>query len=169
MDCFVASLLAMTSNVDISPHSRGANRVRAMPKHCPSITAGAGNAGCPMHPQPRARNSKAHERSHYRYAATSRHSLHDGSTAYIRAPRCPGFPVTVAGGSTRQLDPSVARSGPHDFAVRMCVARLATPTRPPHPDPTSVAIARTPPLWDRTSEPVHLICPTTQARAPATK
>jgi hypothetical protein len=26
---------------------------------------GVGNAGCPMHPQPRVRNKKAHERSHH--------------------------------------------------------------------------------------------------------
>ena len=35
-----------------------------------------------------------------------------------------------------QLDISVGISGPHDFAVRMSVARLATPPRPPHPAPT---------------------------------
>jgi hypothetical protein len=29
-----------------------------------------GNAGCPMHPQPRVRKNKAHERSHHRYPGT---------------------------------------------------------------------------------------------------
>jgi hypothetical protein len=43
-----------------------------------------------------------------------------------------------------ELDPSVGGSGPHDFAVRADIARLATPTRPPHPVPTSVAIGETP-------------------------
>ena len=33
----------------------------------------------------------------------------------------------------RQLDLSVGRSGPYDLAVRAWLARLATPTRPPHP------------------------------------
>jgi len=38
----------------------------------------------------------------------------------------------------RQLDASVGASGPHDFAVRISAARLATQTRPPQPAPTSV-------------------------------
>jgi hypothetical protein len=33
--------------------------------HSPRETEGAGNAGCPMHPQPRVQNKKAHERSHH--------------------------------------------------------------------------------------------------------
>src|SRR5665213_3163404 len=45
----------------------------------------------------------------------------------------------------RQLDASVGASGPHDFAVRIRAARLATQTRPPQPVPTSVTWP-TPPL-----------------------
>src|SRR5438132_10079494 len=51
MDCFVASLLAMTSNSNTTPHSRGARRP-SFARQCPSIIEGAGNAGCPLHPQP---------------------------------------------------------------------------------------------------------------------
>src|SRR6201999_2000114 len=44
----------------------------------------------------------------------------------------------------RQLDASVGASGPHDFAVRINAARLATLTRPPQPAPTSVTTADAP-------------------------
>jgi hypothetical protein len=53
MDCFVASLLAMTA----SPHTASRSR-RNAPKLCiyssPKME-GAGNAGCPLHPQPPVR------------------------------------------------------------------------------------------------------------------
>jgi hypothetical protein len=43
------------------------------------------------------------------------------------------------------LTPALGASGPHGFAVRIGAARLATPTRPPQPAPTSVTWP-TPPL-----------------------
>src|SRR5262249_25070434 len=43
-----------------------------------------------------------------------------------------------------RLDPSVGGSGPHGFAVRTGLARLALSARPPHPAPTFVAIGQTP-------------------------
>src|SRR6185437_16826492 len=46
--------------------------------------------------------------------------------------------------TSRRLDPSVGESGPHGFAVRAGLARLATPARPSHPVPTFVAIGQTP-------------------------
>src|SRR5882724_5359739 len=52
----------------------------------------------------------------------------------------PPSPAKVA---FRRLDASVGASGPHDFAVRASAARLATPSRPPHPAPTFVT-TRTP-------------------------
>ena len=47
-------------------------------------------------------------------------------TAYTSSPRCPGFLATVVERNTRfaQLDPSVGRSGPLDFAVRARIIRL---------------------------------------------
>src|SRR5258706_12330975 len=65
MDCFVAPLLAMTSNPDMHPHSRGAMRPRFCKNRSPRKTEGAGNAGRSMRPQPRVRNKKAHEHSHH--------------------------------------------------------------------------------------------------------
>jgi hypothetical protein len=44
----------------------------------------------------------------------------------------------------RQLDLSVERSGPHDFAVRCIVTRQLTTTRPSHPAPQIVTIAKRP-------------------------
>ena len=61
------------------------------------------------------------------------------------SPRCTGLVVTVAGGLVaRQLDPSVGGSGPHGFAVRIFSARRALPTRPPHPCPRFLTIAKRP-------------------------
>ena len=46
----------------------------------------------------------------------------------------------------RQLDTCLGVSGPHDFAVRVDIARLATSTRPSHPAPRFVTIGRNAPL-----------------------
>jgi hypothetical protein len=74
--------------------------------------------------------------SHRRHADIIRHSLRNGFTAYTCSPRCTGLfshrrlPIIIG-----KLDPSVGRSGPHDFAVRTGRARLALPSRPSHPAP----------------------------------
>jgi hypothetical protein len=44
---------------DVHPRSRGAMRPRCMIRS-PHKIEGAGNAGCPMHPQPRVRNKMKH-------------------------------------------------------------------------------------------------------------
>jgi hypothetical protein len=51
MDCFVATLLAMTAIPDTHLRSRGAKR----PRRCLALppSEGVGNAGCPWHPRPR--------------------------------------------------------------------------------------------------------------------
>src|SRR6516225_1119567 len=46
----------------------------------------------------------------------------------------------------RQLDTCLGVSGPHDFAVRVDIARLATSTRSSHPAPRFVTIGRNAPL-----------------------
>ena len=84
----------------------------------------------------RAKVSKAHECRHYRYAETIRHSLRDGLRLISCSPRCAGLDShRRRRNDFRQLDTSVGVSGPHDFAVRIGIARLATPTRPSHPAP----------------------------------
>ena len=45
-------------------------------------TEGAGNAGCPMHPQPRVRSVESTRVSHHRFTGVARRSLRNGFTAY---------------------------------------------------------------------------------------
>jgi hypothetical protein len=70
---------------DANPHSRGA----IAPELCKTITLdNRGRRECRMrssHPQPRVQGKKAHERSHHRYTAISRHSLRDGFNGFLRA------------------------------------------------------------------------------------
>ncbi len=67
-------------------------------------------------------------------AETPRHSLRDGFTAYTSSPWGPGFLAPIAAlTSSAQLSLSVGRPGPHDFTVRVAIARPATSTRPSHP------------------------------------
>src|SRR6266436_9379951 len=55
VDCFVALLLAMTARL----HILAARRARDFARTFAALrTEGAGNAGCPMHPQPRTQNKK---------------------------------------------------------------------------------------------------------------
>ncbi len=57
----------------------------------------------------------------------------------------PGLLATVARGLViRWLDPSVGGSGPHDFAVRLGIARQSAPQRPSLPAPTFVTTAKRP-------------------------
>src|SRR6201992_3664063 len=72
------------------------------------------------------KRNAAHE--HTGSAETLRPSLRNGSTTYTRSPWRPGFLVTIAGGLDHRLDANPGASGPHAFAVRMDVERLATPS-----------------------------------------
>jgi hypothetical protein len=68
MDCFVAELLAMTSEYTsaISPR-----RAREFCRKRPALESeGAGNAGRWMRPQPCVRNKKAHKHSHHGHTGT---------------------------------------------------------------------------------------------------
>jgi len=50
--------------------------------------------------------------------------------------------------ASQELDASVGASGPHDFAVRISAARLASLPRPPHPAPNVRDDRDTPLMWD---------------------
>jgi hypothetical protein len=52
-------------------------------ENCPSKNKGAGNAGCPMHPQPRVRKVKNTRVSHHRFTGNAQHSLRDGFNGYF--------------------------------------------------------------------------------------
>ena len=86
-------------------------------------------------PMARLQTKKAGGSDH-RLSRINRHSLRDGVTAYTRPPRCPGLIATVLRARHPRVDPSVGRSGPRDFAVRVRHARLACHPRPSHPRPT---------------------------------
>src|ERR1035438_9025433 len=59
--------------------------------------------------------------------------------------------------TTCKLDASVGASGPHDFAVRVSIARLASPKRPPHPAPNVRDDREAPLLWGQDAANVRLI------------
>src|SRR3984957_14465781 len=83
-------------------------------------------------------------------------------TAYTCSPRGPGSfaPVIPEKLASQELDASVGAPGPHAFAVRFSIARLATPLRPPHPAPNVRDDRDTPLLWvrDGGKKPHFLIC-----------
>src|SRR5580693_8435488 len=92
-----------------------------------------------MHPQPRVRlvvgvctrvfTAEAPETSGIPHAMVLR--------LIARSPRGPGSfaPVIPEKLASQELNASVGAPGPHAFAVRFSIARLATPPRPPHPTP----------------------------------
>src|SRR5260370_32548390 len=82
-----------------------------------------------MHPQPRVRNKKAHERSHHRFTESIRPSLRNGFNGYfVLSPVTGLFCHRRRRNCFRQLDASVGASGPHDFAVRTSALSSAAPT-----------------------------------------
>jgi len=107
--------------------SRCADSARACCGWSSLETKGAGNAGCPMHPQPRVRNKKARRVSHYRFTGQSGIPRTTVLTAYGALSPVTGLfchrrlQITIC-----ELDASVGASGPHAFAVRVRIARLAT-------------------------------------------
>jgi hypothetical protein len=132
MDCFVASLLAMTANGHSSAISR-----RNAPELYTNLPPkeGVGNAGCPVHPQPRVRMVviNAHEYSQrvHRNRPAFPHAM--VLTASFELSLVTGSFATIARGIVfHELDASVGASGPHDFAVRVRATSKAHP-RPPHP------------------------------------
>src|SRR5712664_2733672 len=112
----------------------------------PSTTEGTGNAGCPLHPQPRVRNWVEHT-----------------SVVTTGSPEQPGIPCAMVltaysvlspvtglschrrcADNPAKLDASVGASGPHGFAVRVSTIRQARCRVHRIPHPTSVTIALRP-------------------------
>jgi hypothetical protein len=133
MDCFVASLLAMTMG-----HNSAFSR-QDLPELCVSHTLENQRAqGMPGARRTRSLVCKGrkHTSSHHRYAEQSGIPCAMVLWLIPRSPRCTGLcshrrPQLII----CELDPSVGRSGPHGFAIRIGFARPATPTRPSHPAP----------------------------------
>ena len=144
----------------VPPHSRGAMRPSAACIFVPRKTEGAGNAGCPSHPQPRMQNKKAYERRHHRFAGFTQHSLRNGFNGFLRAllgDRAFLPPSFSREWLPRKLDASVGASGPHDFAVRISATRQARSHVHRIPFPTSVTIAIRPSFGDGTAADVEVI------------
>jgi hypothetical protein len=152
----------------MTPHSRGAKSARAVAKITLKITLEDQRAqGMPgddlTHGPPATKKAGG---SHHRFGRINRHSLRDGLRLISPSPRGPGFlaPVIPEKLASQELDLSVGRPGPRDFAVRASHVRLTCHPRPSHPRPTC--------RDDRAYVPLHrggmrekivLICPTPQA------
>jgi hypothetical protein len=82
MDCFVASLLAMTSrHTSASPRRKTSE---PLPESSALKTEGVGNAGCPLHPQPPVQQKSTGGRSH-RYTGEPGIPARNGFNGFLRA------------------------------------------------------------------------------------
>ena len=115
-------------------HDDRETRLRLLAARCardlqefrPSRTEGVGNAGCPMHPQPRVRILVAsmHTSIHSGRNGSPGIPARSGFNGFLRA--LPGDRACLSpspANSIRKLDASVGASGPHDFAVRLSAVR----------------------------------------------
>ena len=134
LDCFVASLLAMTKGRE------GASPRHDLPELCQSSRPGNQRAqGMPgdglTHGPPAEKNAGG---SDHRFSRINRHSPRNGLRLIRDLPGVRALIATVVERNTcfAQLDPSVGESGPHDFAVHVRHARPACRPRPSHPRPT---------------------------------
>jgi hypothetical protein len=93
-----------------------------------------------------------------------------GFNGFLRGlPGEPGFVASVACGDHRKLDTSVGVSGRHDFAVRDRRIRLVRHRVHRIPRPTFCDDSRNAPLIGRgMCGNLLVICPTSQAKMPAT-
>jgi hypothetical protein len=100
---------------------------------------GAGNAGCPLHPQPRARSVVSTRVSHHGRTGTPGIPARDGFNGFLRA--LPGDRALLSPSPPRSLllknlTPTMEAPGPHDFAVRKLarssVGQLTSIASPPY-------------------------------------
>ena len=150
---FASIIRALEYWVARSSRAMTAERKSAISRHdapefcnlTPPKDEDAGKTGCALHPRSRV---QMHIKNTHTSIQVQRRQSGLPCAMALRliscSPRRPGLFATVTNELLRQLDASVGASGPHDFAVRISVARLATLTRPPHPAPTSVTMANAP-------------------------
>jgi len=119
---------------DITSRSRDANAPELCLNHVPQLKEGAGNAGCPLHPQPCVRMKKAHKQV----------TTGTPNNPTFPARRCYGFLRALSGDrallppslrriNPAKLDASVGASGPHDFFRPLWLRSSLKPWRPSHP------------------------------------
>ncbi len=110
--------------------------------------------------------------SHHRFSRINRHSLRDGLRLISRSPRGPGFLAPVAGVMRSIIANLTSASGGRDHATSPSAISHVRPTchpRPSHPRPTCRDDSAYVPLHrGGMGENIVLICPTSQARRPAT-
>jgi hypothetical protein len=98
----------------------------------------------------RANSDRKNAHEHTGSAETLRPSLRSGFTAYFALSLATGLSCHhhSRGLYPQELDTSVGVSGPHDFAVRVSVVRLATHPASTASRPAFVTIASRPSVWD---------------------
>src|SRR6202043_2123324 len=150
----------------MAQHSRGANPPESCERSPSRRREGAGNAGCPMHPQPRVRFVVGVCTRVFTAEAPDTFGIpHAMVLRLIRA--LPGdralLPPSFAGKS-RDLDASVGAPGPHAFAVR--IGALVSRHQSVHriPLPTSVTIAIRPSCGGGTAGTLQLIWDSEKAK-----
>src|SRR5436189_5810006 len=120
----------------ISLRDLAARWARVLQKPIAQKSEGAGNAGCPMHPQPRMQNKTSIRASHHGHTGTTRHSPRNGFTAYFALSSVTTLFDTVACASSHRLDAKDWGVGTTRLRRTQAVrARLARCPRPPHPAP----------------------------------
>jgi hypothetical protein len=133
------------SNSQFQTHVRipAARCTRVLHNHSPKKSEGVGNAGCPLHPQPRVQSVGGTRVSSPRSHRNTRHSR-------TRVVLTVSFGLSPVIGLVchrrlrncfRRLDASVEASGPHDFAVREPVLSSAAPSASTASRPASVTTA----------------------------
>src|SRR4029077_20840003 len=141
---------------------------RTAPEVCvyfsPSITEGAGKAGCALHPRSRVQCAQEVRTRAYRAAEASRLSLRDGFTAYTTLSPATGFVATVTLQVLLQsLTPASGRQDHTTSPSALARARLPHATGV-HRIPPHVRDDRDPPLLSgETGRVMPLICPTAKA------
>src|ERR1700676_2453347 len=126
--------------------------------HVSFAREGVGNAGRPMHPQPRVRNRIKHTSVVTTVTPEiTRHSPRNGFTAYFAL--SPAIGLVCHRRLARllaRLDAGVEASEPHDFAVRL-KRRSSCSAISVHRIPPRVRDVRNAPLWDGTARISELI------------
>ena len=108
------------------------SRARVLRRSCPSKSEGAGKVAGRTHGPPAKRKAGG---SHHRSARSSGLPCATVLTVSFVLSSGTGLscPRRSRASQAHELGLSVGRPGPHDFAVRAGIARLATPARPSHP------------------------------------
>jgi len=151
-DVGIFSVTHRHAPTDTASRSRGAFRPRfAIEFPYPPIR---GRRECRAPDAPDSRVCNGSSRTHTRWSGhtgITRHSPRNGLRLIRDLPGDRAFLPPSSALLSCELDTSVGVSEPHDFAVRLGLARLARQSVHRIPCPTSVTFAKRPSGWDGTS------------------